>query len=187
MALTRLKITLDEYLSFPETNLPCELIDGELFMPPAPFLQHQEIVGKLYLILFTFISQNRLGKLFLAPVDVILDVDRPIVVQPDLVYVSKERASILGKRIQGAPDLVVEVFASEPSRDKTLKLGIYAQYGVREYWLVDPEQKSVEVRRLEKAGFEVLGVYRNEDQINSHVLPGLKFKAHEAFDSFQLQ
>src|SRR5438105_15804132 len=121
-----------------------EVIDGQLLMVPAPDTWHQDWLGNLYLLLRPFVKRHRLGRVFMAPVDVILDDEN--VVQPDLIFVSAARSAIIQKRgIFGAPDLVVEMISSSSvRRDRYEKSALYARFGVKEYWIGDPANKSLE-------------------------------------------
>jgi Uma2 family endonuclease len=115
-------------------------------------------------------------------VDVVLDRQRPLVVQPDILFVSTARFAILGDKVYGAPDLVVEIFSPAGELfDRTEKAAFYAKYGVREYWLVDPSTETIEVRRLELSGQEVLGVHRRGDILRSHILPDFSLPVDDAF------
>lgn len=110
----------------------------------------------------------------LSPIDVILDRDRALVLQPDLIFVSTARLDICRDRIWGAPDLVIEVLsASNRSYDCTTKVRWYREYGVREYWMVDPDRCRFEVLDL-PAGTG--GVYRARQVIRSGVLPRLRLR-----------
>ena len=182
MALTPITLTFEEYCQLPESLLPHELIDGELRMPAAPIRRHQLVIGNIYLILRPHVESRGLGTVELAPVDVVLDQERPLVVQPDLLYVSRERAGIVRDKVYGAPDLSVEVASRSGALfDRTEKAALYAQYGVREYWLVDPDTESVEVRRLEKSGQEVIGVFRRGEVLRSTLFPDLHLPIDEIF------
>ena len=149
------KFTYQDYLHTPDDQR-YELLDGELIMAPAPNLGHQGIDIRLGSLLHTFAQEKGLGEVFSAPCDVVLsDTD---VVQPDLLFVSTERAHLLlgGANVLGAPDLVVEILSpSTAGRDRTLKRALYAKHGVKEYWLADPEARTVTVLRLGEDAFEV--------------------------------
>jgi len=174
MPVTRVKLTYEEYFSLPEDTRPCELIDGELYMPPAPISRHQRILINLLRAIDHFVREKNLGDVYISPVDVILDRARPLILQPDLLFVSQGRRHIIQERIEGAPDLVVEVLSPGSAiRDRTEKAVWYGQYGVREYWLVDPETRTIEVRRLSTEGYETLGVYGPGQVFASEILPGL--------------
>lgn len=147
------KFTYEDYLLFPEDGKRHELIDGEHFMTPAPSTKHQRVSRKLLIALGNFLKNHPVGEVFDAPSDVVLsDLD---VVQPDLLFISSARASIITeKNIQGAPDLVIEIL-SETSRktDETIKRKLYEKYGVPEYWIVDPELETVKVYRMTGASY----------------------------------
>lgn len=182
MPIAPIKLTFDEYCALPATNLPHELIDGELRMPAAPHRRHQEILANIHEALRNHVRSRGLGRVYLAPVDVVLDRGRPLILQPDIFFVSGERVGILSDKVYGAPDLAVEIFSPAGELfDRTEKAVFYAQYGVREYWLVDPATEIIEVRRLEAAGQEVLGVYRRGDTIRSGILPDFALSADAAF------
>lgn len=182
MALTRVKLTYEEYFSLPEDTRPCELVDGELYMPPAPNSKHQSIVVNLVTMLERHVRDRGLGRVFVSPLDVVLDRTRPLVLQPDLMFISTQRLSIVGPRIEGAPDLVVEILSPGSAvRDRTEKSVWYGQYGVREYWLVDPEARAIEVRRLSAEGYETLGLYSTGQTLTSAVLSGLQLPIDPIF------
>lgn len=124
-----------------------ELLDGEIHVTPAPNIRHQRIVTKLISILDAFLREHPLGEALVAPVDVILSEEDDDVVEPDILYISKERASLVSERgIQGAPDWVVEVVSpSTRKRDFILKQKLYQRYGVRLYWVIDPEAEMLHV------------------------------------------
>jgi Uma2 family endonuclease len=147
--------TFDEMVAeLPETNLPIELWDGEIIMSPTPRPNHREIVFNFARELREFVDAKRLGKVFLSPLDVILSERR--VVQPDVFFVSKTRLHLITDRVRCAPDLAVEII-SEGSwrRDRVDKKDLYEQFGVREYWIVDPEAQTIEVFALEKGAFKL--------------------------------
>ena len=158
-----------------------ELLDGELIMVPAPLLIHQSIQTKLGWRLAQFVESRGLGRVFFAPCDVMLSDTN--VVQPDLLFVSKGRERILTpENVQGAPDLVVEILSrSSASRDRTLKRALYARYGVREYWLVDPGARTVTVLALGEGDFETLGTYGEGQVFTSPTLEGFSVNLDEIF------
>lgn len=142
--VARVGMTADEYFALPETMQPQNLIDGRLYVSPAPIVRHQRITGHLYVCLYEF-ATDRGGEVILSPTDCQLD-DRTVV-QPDLGYISAERLAILTeKRVEGAPDLVIEVLSPGTRRfDRQKKLAVYARNGVHEAWLVDPDAETVTV------------------------------------------
>src|SRR5438128_192534 len=146
------RFTYQDYLNLPEDRR-YELIDGELLMSPSPSERHQRLVLELAVILTSFVKGHGLGRVYIAPFDVVIsDTD---VVQPDILFVSNERASRIGERaVHGTPDLVVEILSrSTAERDRTIKAKLYARAGARELWLLDPVAKTFEVLINTDSGF----------------------------------
>lgn len=179
----QIKFTYEDYKSLPysETHR-YELIEGELIMVPSPDTEHQDIVGNLFRALSAHVTKHRLGKVYVAPLDVVLG-DEEEVVQPDILYISPERRGIITREeIRGAPDLVVEVLSpSTAQRDRTLKKKVYARHGVQEYWIVDPQAQTVEVYEWRPKGFERIGLYGAEQTLTSRILPTLRIPLREIF------
>jgi Uma2 family endonuclease len=180
-----LKLTYEDYLYFPDDGKRHELIDGEHYVTPAPNLKHQTSVLNLSFFLVGFLRSRELGRIWTAPVDVMLsDHD---VVQPDLVFLSRERMKLAadGAKVKGAPDLVVEVLSPSTRRtDAITKRHLYEKYGVREYWLVDPELETIEVYRLINGAFrrEAELSTEREDNLTSPLFPGLEIALTEIFE-----
>jgi Uma2 family endonuclease len=169
-------MTVDRYLSSEETVRPQELAFGVLREPPAPGIFHQLVVGRLHLRLALHVRRQKAGRVLLAPLDVILDRERALVVQPDVVFVSNARLDICRDRIWGAPDLVVEVLSRGNRRhDGITKVGWYQEYGVRECWLVDPEASRIEVVDLQSSP-RLARIYTGSRVIHSSVLPRLRVR-----------
>lgn len=138
----------------PQTNQPCELWDGELIMSPAPSFHHQEIVLRFSHQLYRYVSERHLGKVVNGPIDMILSPHR--VMQPDVVFISRERLGIIDKTINGPVDLATEVISlGDRNRDRIEKRDLYEQYGIKEYWLIDPEAQTVEVLHLENGRYQL--------------------------------
>ncbi len=180
---TSTKITHDDLLKMPEDNLPREIIDGELIVSPTPSAQHQRIVVRLVRMIGAFLDEHPVGEVLVAPLDTILASDQ--VVQPDLLYVSNERAGIVERWVFGAPDLVIEVI-SETSRrrDEVRKRELYEQFGVSEYWIVDPDARSVKTyRRGASGGYEhpLLVTAADDKTLTTPLLPGLIIDLAEVF------
>ena len=167
--------------ALPETNLPTELWDGELVMSPVPSFFHQEIVARLYKLLDAWVEQHRLGKTALAPLDMVLTPRRAV--QPDVIFIANERLGIIGERVEGAADLVAEVLSpGTRRRDRLDKRDLYEQHGVKEYWLVDPEARTVEVLFLERGQYRLVGRW-SEGQATSRLLRGFKVPVQDLFGS----
>ena len=174
------KLTYQDYAKTPEGEI-WELIDGEKFMPPSPGEAHQRINIRLGSRLHMFVEDGGLGRMYIAPFDVVLsELD---VVQPDLLFVSNERAHIVtSANVRGAPDLVVEIRSpSTASRDWTIKRDLYAKYGVKEYWVVDPVERRVWVMLLDDYRLEEVGSYGMGDVLTSPTLEGLSIDLDDIF------
>ena len=183
---TQARLTYQDYFDLPESDDRYELIDGELYIVPAPVPEHQDFLGELYVVIRAFVRENRLGRVFFAPLDVVLSEDD--VLQPDLIFVSSERPHVITNRnVMGAPDLVVEVLSpSTAQRDKTLKRKMYAKFGVREYWIADIVGRTIEVNVSSGDKFEVMGVYGEGDTFESPLLPGLEVNVSGVFEDARI-
>ena len=179
----RTRATYEDYLNTPD-DVRYELLDGELVMAPSPGTRHQRIVMQMAIALQSHVTQTGSGEFFISPFDVVLwDGDEADVVEPDLLFVSTARASIITEpNLQGAPDLVVEVLSpSTENRDRGYKRDLYARHGVGEYWLVDPETRSVEVLLLGNAEYETAGTFEPGHTLESPTLGGLTIEIGEVF------
>src|SRR5438067_1156981 len=145
-----------EYLETRETLKPRELAFGVLRVADSPVVVHQRVVRDLTIALTRFTRDHRLGEILPAPMDVILDREANLVVQPDILFVSAERADIVSDRIYGTPDLVVEVLSPRPRIGELHeKIEWFARYGVKECWLVHLSRRQVAV--LEFTGGRIVG------------------------------
>ncbi|WP_353684273.1 Uma2 family endonuclease [Thermodesulfovibrio sp. 3907-1M] len=179
--LEKKKYTYQDYLKLPD-EVRYELIEGKLIMTPSPNIKHQRISRKIEFMLEKYVTENSLGEVFDAPCDVYLDDEN--VVQPDILFISKERAYIIGeKNIQGAPDLVIEI-VSEASiyRDSVQKKKLYAKHGVKEYWIVAPDDQMIEVYILREPGqYELRRTYYENDVVESEIIKGFKISMKDIF------
>ncbi|TAE26600.1 MAG: Uma2 family endonuclease [Candidatus Kapaibacterium sp.] len=178
------KYTLADYEALPE-GAPYQLIHGELVVSPTPTVYHQKVLGHTFYEIAKFVERNEHGEVFASPIDVYFNEDNAY--QPDVVFVSTKRLDIIGEtNIQGAPDLVVEVLSSNAKRDLVDKKDVYEAFGVKEYWILDPERKSIDVleNTLGKYGneFRLYSRARNgEGAVESKVLAGLSVEAAYIF------
>ena len=184
MAKAAIKFSYDDYKSLPESETKrYELLEGELALVPSPSWLHQSILRLLFKYLDSFIEARGLGEVRFAPVDVVLSDED--VVQPDLLFIAQDQLGIISEEaVRGAPDLVVEILApATAQRDRTYKRTLYARHGVKEYWLVDPESKTVEVLKLGRRGYERAGLYKEKggEALESPLLPGLRMPVDEIF------
>ena len=175
-------LTYEDYLKTPDDER-WELLRGELIMVPGPNTAHQRITLNLAFSLRTFVEKESLGEVFITPYDVVFSHSN--VLQPDLLFVSKEQQSIItDANIQGAPALVVEVISpSTASKDRELKREIYAEHGVSEYWLVDPDVRTISVMSLQDRDFREVGNYGAGEVLSSPTLEGLVLDLASIFPS----
>lgn len=165
--------TYDDYAALPDDGNRYEVLDGELVMAPAPTVIHQRGLMNLILTIMQHVKSHKLGECLAAPCDVILDART--VVQPDLIFVSNERSSIITeKNIQGAPDLVVEILSpSTAGRDRVVKLRLYARFGVPHYWLIDLTERIFEVFELDGTRYRLAVVHEEHETFRPTLFPGL--------------
>lgn len=146
--------TYQDYLKLPDEER-YEIINGELFMVLAPNLFHQDISRNLEYLMWNYVREKNLGVVYYAPVDIVLSKEN--VFQPDIVFVSRDNLGILKeKAIFGVPDLVVEIISpSSIYNDMNVKREIYEKFGVKEYWIVDPANKAIQIFTLESGKFKL--------------------------------
>lgn len=181
MSMPGPRFTYEDYKLLPEEKR-CEILEGDLLMTPSPNFRHQVVVSRLLLKLALFVDAGGLGKVVAAPMDVVLSAEN--VVQPDLLFISRDRMSIVDPLgpVKGTPDLAVEVLSPSTSgRDQILKRKLYGKYGVREYWVVDPEGCTVEILTQASAGLETYRVFSVGSVITSPLLPGLAIPVSDLF------
>lgn len=165
-------LTTSEYLQTAETLRVQELIYGTVHVAESPSPRHQDLLLEMAVLLRVFVRQHRLGSVWIAPLDVILDPRRALIVQPDLFFISNGRQDIITDRIWGAPDMVLEVMSPNPRiGDLQERVRWFSQYGVRECWLVHQLAREIEVLQLGQMGVQSRRSYRGVTRIESTVLP----------------
>jgi Uma2 family endonuclease len=182
MALTQaVMLTVDDYRAMPETGPRYQLIEGELITAPTPNRYHQDISRNLTFLLLKYLERRPVGKLYHAPFDVVLTEYN--VFQPDILFITKDRLAILTEAgAEGAPDLVIEILSPRTAViDKDTKRKVYAREGVEELWIIDPQQKTIAVFRLQEDPAEPASVHGLRDTFGSACLPGLKLRAKDIF------
>ena len=174
--------TYEDYRNTPDDER-YELMDGELIIVATPSVVHQDTSRNIGTPLSTFIRTNNLGRMLYAPTDVRLSNIN--VVQPDILFVSRERAHLITYNvIDGAPDLVIEILSpSTAALDKTRKRELYARYRVPEYWQADTDARRVMVLTLAGDDYEVAGVYGMGDTLVSPLLTGFRLDVDDIFDA----
>jgi Uma2 family endonuclease len=173
-------LTERDYYNLPEGSR-YQLIEGDLYMAPAPNLYHQTVLGNLSFALRSYLEQNRIGILFQAPTDVFFS--RESIWQPDLFVVLNARRHILkSKRCEGAPEFIAEIL-SPGSQDLDLhtKKAVYAREGVTEYWVLDPETKEVLIHRFEENANDPIVRLRSPEKATSSLFPGLSMDLDKLF------
>ena len=165
------KLTYADYELFPDDGLRHEIIDGEHYVTASPITRHQRISLNLLYLVRSYLEAHPIGELFSAPFDVVLSFYDVVV--PDVIYLSKARASLLtAKNLQGAPNLVVEILSpSTRPRDERLKRDLYERVGVEEYWLVDPDQDVVAIYRRGDGGFLSPLRFEKDGVVTTPLLP----------------
>ena len=165
-------MTVDDYFRTPETVLPMELVFGVLRVADAPTPRHQQVVAALFVALHRHVYERGLGKVWLSPLDVVLDERKALIVQPDLLFISNERQWIVQDRVRGAPDLAIEVLSPNPRIGQTSeRVAWCAEYGIRECWLIHQDRREVTVIEFAHRRIRNQQVFREYDPIRSSVLP----------------
>lgn len=168
----QLRFNYDDYCRLPNNGRKHEIIDGDLHNHPAPVTKHQRVAGILFNILYQHVTSNRLGEVFISPVDVIFSYED--IVQPDIMFISREKRKIITtKNVKGTPDLIIEITSPGTEEyDRILKKRLYAKYKVKEYWVVDIVKKQVELFELKKYIYEK-HLFKKKDKLNSRIIEGL--------------
>jgi len=178
-------VTYDDYAAMPDDGNRYEIINGVLeMMSPGSMTIHQTVSRELLFILLQ--SCRSEYEIYYAPFDVILS--RTTVLQPDIIMIHRSRLEIVKKHgVEGAPDLVVEILSpSTRKRDKVVKAAAYAKHQVSEYWLVDPEARTLEQYRLDGEHYEWVQTYEEDDRVFSDKLPCVSFKFKDIFDNIRV-
>jgi Uma2 family endonuclease len=184
-AIRGVKLTYEDYLQFPDDGKRHELIDGEHYVTATPNRKHQAVSGNLQGMIWSYLQQHPIGRVFTAPFDVIFS--QFDVVEPDLLYLSRERMAQIETSpwVKGAPNLVVEIGSeSTRKRDETIKRRLYERFGVSEYWVVDPEIDVIKVYRRVADRFERAAelLLENGDVLTTPILPGLELPLSKIFE-----
>lgn len=171
----------DELLAeMPESNQPCELWDGELIMAPMPSYYHQEIALRFYRLLDEWVRPRKLGKVMGLPIDMVLSPHNAP--QPDVSFIAKERLHIIQRSLMGPADLVAEIISpGGRTRDRINKRDLYEQYGVQEYWIIDPEARTVEVLFREEGQYVLAVRAARGETVASRLLSGFTVDVDRLF------
>jgi Uma2 family endonuclease len=176
----RKKYTYTDYEKLPE-GAPYQLIGGNLVMTPSPVPSHQIVSRNIEFELLTFVRQRKLGEVLDAPIDVYFSDTETY--QPDIIFIAQERLFIIGeKKIEGSPDLVIEILSSSTAKyDRKHKKDVYEQSGVKEYWIVNPFNRSIEVFENTAKGFLLYEKVTSEGMVTSRLLEGFRISLKDIF------
>ena len=177
-------LTVADLDACPEDNNRYELIEGELFVSRAPGIPHQLVIQNLQIAFAKYLEANPIGVIVPGTGAIFSDYDAVI---PDLAFVRNERWDqvVTGEKFTGALDLVIEVTspgAENRRRDLLVKRQLYGKYGVAEYWVVDSENRQIEVYRLQGQRLESAGTFKNSDELDTPLLPGFKLVVNTVFN-----
>jgi Uma2 family endonuclease len=169
-------LTYADYAALPDDGNRYQLLEGELVMTPSPNAWHQDVSRELEFRLLAWVREHRLGEIYYAPLDVVMEDHN--VLQPDIFFVSNERAGIRqGGRILGAPDLCVEILSPGTERiDRVRKLGLYARFGVTHYWIVDLAARTIEEYAQSGDVYRVRSITGYDEPFRPEAIPGFEFK-----------
>jgi Uma2 family endonuclease len=174
-------LTAHDYRELPDGPPYFQLIEGEIYMSPSPNWFHQQILTNIARILLRYLDKKPIGEVYFAPFDTYLtDLN---VYQPDLLFVSHKRKSVLKEDgVDGAPDFVVEILSPRTAKyDRGAKRDIYGRTGVQELWIVDPELKTMQVFRFAESTDAPVATYGIKQKFASPVFPGLSVSVADIF------
>lgn len=176
--------TYPDYKRLPDDGWRYQIIDGNLYMNPAPRVDHQRVISRLDRTLGVHVEAKKLGEVFISPIDVLVE-GRTAPVQPDVVFVSRDRAPIVHEdAIRGVPDFIVEVLSpSNWSLDRRVKFELYAEIGVQEYWIVDIDQQRVEGFRLDGESYREAFNATGDDVLETPLVPGFALPVEKLLSS----
>ena len=176
-------LTVADLDLMPDDGNRYEVIEGELLVSRAPGLAHQRVSRNLLVIISRYLEQHPIGEVLATPGVMFSELSGVI---PDLIFISNERGQEIasGERVVGAPELVIEIVspgAENARRDRVAKRHLYGKYGVKEYWVVDPEQRVIEIYRSQDGSLELVGSFTDEDKITTPLLPDFECAASSIF------
>jgi len=182
---TELPMTVSALDGAPDDGNRYEVIDGELYVSTSPAIPHQFALGRLYLAIGNYLELHRAGIAFLG-LGVVFDEFNGVI--PDLLYVSTERLNRIrsGGRLKAAPEIVIEILSpgsSNEDRDRIIKRKLYSSRGVSEYWIADPETRTIEINRKRKeGGLEMIVLLQSGDDLTSPLLPEFRVPVGQIFE-----
>jgi len=178
----KIRLGYDDFWSVPDDGNRYEILDGEMFVTPPPSSRHQIVSARLHHVLSDYAERTDLGVVIAAPVGVILGEHRQV--QPDLVVIRKENYGLItSKEIVGPPDLVIEILSpATVRRDRPQKATLYAASKIPYYWIVDPQNETIEEYRLEEDRYTLIKKWGRSERIDSDVFAELSLSLDTLFD-----
>lgn len=181
------KITVEEFreMEFPDTDhFIYELINGILMRKASPKVPHQRVSMRLSVLFGKWIEKNQAGEFFAAPMDVFFDTYNQA--QPDLFFIKNERNFIIDERdgtVMGAPDLIIEIVSPGSIKaDRIIKKELYEQFGVKEYWITDPNNRALEIYVLKENTYFLHQILEIEGKIQSTILTDFEADVKDIFE-----
>lgn len=169
-----------DYFALPDTNRHLELSKGELAMPPPPTRSHQAAVQECFVRLRAFVQERNLGEVYFAPLPVRLWPEK--IREPDVLFMAREHRERMAEQAFGPPDLVMEVTSpSTRHTDRVEKCAEYARAAIPEYWIADPDAKTIEIYALRAGVYELLGKWGADDMARSALLEGFQVRVGDLF------
>jgi Uma2 family endonuclease len=167
-------LTYEDYAALPDDGKRYEILEGELFVSPAPVPLHQRVSRNLQRLLDRHVEEDGLGEILYAPIDLILS--NTTVAEPDIVFIRRGRESIVTRRAIEAPvDLAVEILSPSTARtDRTTKATVYARFGIPHYWILDPEERIFESYDLDAGAYRLALRAEGDAVARAEPLPGLE-------------
>jgi Uma2 family endonuclease len=178
-------VTVRDLESMADDGSRYEVIEGELLMSRAPGITHQRVSGGLFFLFRNYLDVHPIGEVLATPGIIFSDIDAVI---PDIVFFTNEGAKLIlsGERIIAAPDLIIEIVSlcsENERRDRVAKRQLYGKFGVREYWIADPGQRTVEIFTWKDGTFSQSLLFHADEELTSSVLPGFSFKVRRIFSA----
>ncbi len=174
-------LTYRDLWDTPEDGNRYEIISGHVYVTPQPTTTHQRVSRNLAMVLDRHVTENDHGEILYARIGVVLE--KPSGVQPDIIFVAKDRLSIIQeKAVFGAPDLVVELLSSSTAgRDRGIKKDLYARTGVAHYWLLDPRKNVLQAFRLGTGTYIVEAERTGAATFRPSLFPGLSIRLSDVW------
>jgi Uma2 family endonuclease len=176
-------LTVEDLEALPDDGNTYELIEGELIVSSAPTLTHQFVIGNIFFHVKMYLEDNPIGRVVMTPGGIF---DKHNAVIPDIVFLTNEQLERIGveSHVKLAPALAVEVVSpgrENSKRDRVKKLRVYGKFGVSEYWIADPEARTVEVYRPVGGALALAATLGGEEEITSPLLPGFSCRVSRVF------